>query len=75
VAAVVGVALEQVGAGVAAEDRLQQSWRYRCLCAGAYALSVRMKQGRPGGFDRKGKAADRDEPRSWNTDKMVSCWM
>lgn len=34
-----------------------------------------MRQGRPGCFGRKGKAADRDEPRSWNTDKMGRCWM
>ena len=34
-----------------------------------------MQQGRPGCFGRKGKAAGRDEPRSWNTDKMESCWM
>ena len=60
---------------VAVGDRQQQDLRYQHPFAGACASSVRMQQGRPGCFGRKGKAADRDGPRSWNTDKMARCWM
>lgn len=71
--AVAGVA---AGLAVAAVgDRLRQGWRCRGPCAGACAWSARMKRGRPGCFGRKGKAADRDGPRSWNTDKMGRLWM